>query len=242
MKIVLDTVRWLGHKRVFSTIGLEKMSEPEQARARAVDWAAIRVAYETSKIPVHMIGAQHGVSADAIDQRRRRQSWPMRRDPNRIRTTEGARVAAGSVAWEAVRLDYESGKELVLEVCAKHGIGRSRLYDRLNMEHWQTRRIGFPKAYGVGGIVHPAEQLKVILVRKLAALQSRLGFAEKIDPADPLNGLLTLATALQKMLDIEHREKRRDEADRIGGLAINDATRLELARRLEALAETWENE
>ena len=242
MKIVLDTVRCLGYKRVFSTIGLEKMKPAVRKPSHSVDWAAIRVAYETSKIPVRMIGAQHGVSADAIDQRRRRQSWPMRRDPNRVRATEGARAAAGSVAWEAVRLDYESGRESVLEVCTKHGIGRSQLYDRLNTEHWQTRRIGFPKAYGAGGIVHPSEQLKVILVRKLAALQSRLGFSEKIDPADPLNGLLTLANALQKMLDIEHREKRRDEADRIGGLAISDATRAALARRLEALADTWENQ
>ena len=62
----------------------------------------------------------------------------------------------------------------------------------------------------------------------------------KIDPADPLKGMLTLASALEKVVDIEAKEKRRDDEAAAGHLIINDATLEALARRLEALADRWE--
>ena len=51
--------------------------------------------------------------------------------------------------------------------------------------------------------------------------------------------MLTLATALEKVVDIEAKEKRRDEEADAGFLIINDASREALARRLDALAADW---
>ena len=93
---------------------------------------------------------------------------------------------------------------------------------------------------GAGGKVNAAVRLKVLLVKKLEALEQRVQLDEKVDPADPLKGMLTLARALEKVVDIEAKEKRRDDGASAGRLIINDATREALARRLEALADSWE--
>jgi hypothetical protein len=88
--------------------------------------------------------------------------------------------------------------------------------------------------------VNASVRLKALLVRKLEALEQHLQLDEKIDPADPLKGMLTLARALEKV--VEAKEKRRDDGAAAGRLIINDATRTALALRLEALAERWEAE
>ena len=86
--------------------------------------------------------------------------------------------------------------------------------------------------------MNATQRLKALVAGKLAALEGRLGPGEKIDVGDPLKGLHTLASAYEKMLAIEVREKLRDDGDR---LIINDASREALARRLDVLASAWKN-
>jgi hypothetical protein len=143
------------------------------------------------------------------------------------------------VDWLAVRSDYEGGERSVSEICKLHGCSTYGLHQRRQEENWKPRRPAYPRAFGAGGQVNAAVQLKAVLYKKLEALAQRLKLDENVDPAFPLQGMLTLATALEKVVDIEAKEKRRDDGA-AGRLIINDATREALARRLEALAERWE--
>ena len=210
------------------------MTAPEKAPLRAIDWPAIRKAYEQGDDPVRIIAAQHGISQSKIDHRRAKEGWLMRRDPARA-------AKRGSVDWAEVRSEYEMGQYPVLELCERHGFGLSSLYRRKQLQNWDARRATYPKAYGAGGKVNATQRLKALVAKKLAALEVRRVLGEKIDVGDPLKGLHTLASAFEKMLDIEHREKLRDDGDRAGRLIINDASREALARRIEKLASAWES-
>jgi hypothetical protein len=140
-----------------------------------------------------------------------------------------------------VRREYETGQYPVLELCERHGFGLSSLYRRKQLEKWEARRASYPRAYGAGGAVNAPQRLKALVAKKLATLEARLELGEKIDVGDPLKGLHTLASAYEKILAIEHREKLRDDGDRAGRLIINDASREALARRIETLASAWES-
>jgi hypothetical protein len=206
---------------------------------RTIDWAAIRAAYEAGIDPLPSIAFQHGVNERTIQRRRQKEGWCTRRDRARAARAPGAAPQEGSVDWLDVRREYESGEHSLWEICKHHGCGRTSLHQRRQEENWEQRRPAFPKTFGAGGKVNAAVRLKALLVKKLEAIEQHLQLDEKIDPADPLKGILTLARALDKTLDIEAKEKRRDDGASAGRLIINDATRLALARRLQALADSW---
>ena len=214
------------------------MTAPEKKPLRVIDWAAIRKAYEEGDEPIRMIAAQHGISQGMIHYRVAKEGWPMRRDPQRTpEETEAHSQQEDHTDWAEVRREYEEGKYSVGVVCIRHGFGPSRLYRRKNLEDWKGRRPSYPKAYGPLGAVNAPQRLKALVARKIAALEARPEFDEKIDLGDPLKGLHTLASAYEKTLAIEHREKFHSDGDR---LIIDDASRLALALRLEALADAWE--
>lgn len=54
------------------------MTESEPTAPQAPDWAAIRVAYETSDLTVRMVAQEHGVTPTAIYIRVKVEGWPMR--------------------------------------------------------------------------------------------------------------------------------------------------------------------
>jgi hypothetical protein len=51
------------------------MTAPDRPPLRAVDWAAVQLAYETSDEPVLIIADFHGISSSAIDHRMRSDGW-----------------------------------------------------------------------------------------------------------------------------------------------------------------------
>ena len=213
------------------------MTSPEAKPVRAIDWPAIRLDYDKMDLPLHTIAARHGITENILHHRRRVEVWKTRRS-----RTPGSKMPWRWTAtdWAAVRLDYEKGEYSVTEVSTRHGISESHLYRRKGIEHWEPRRAAYPKAFGPGGITANAtSRLEALVMNKIAALEAHLGPDEKIDPADPLKGLLTLASAFQKMSDIQTKEKLRDDGKRAGSPAIDDASRDALARRLEALADSW---
>jgi hypothetical protein len=203
---------------------------------KAIDWAAIRLAYETSDEPMRVIAAAHGISISGIDDRRSKEGWPKRRDTGRVATRPGATPKSFRFDWLKVREDYEMGDYSLEEIAGRHGCSLYRLQQQKNLEQWTPRRPAYPKAYGAGGIVAEPQRLKAHLTKKLAMIVKRLGLAEKIDLSDPLKGLDRLADTFEKLL--EAREKSDDDGDR---LSIGDASRTALAQRLDALAEAWED-
>jgi hypothetical protein len=235
---VLDTVRSFGYERLFSTIGLKEMTTPDKPALRAVDWAAIRKAYEDGNNPLPVVAVQYGTSISAIALRRRKGNWPTRRSRARIARGLAAFPPKRSVNWPGIRLEYESGEFTVRDICERHGISPDSFYSVAHRESWRARR---PKTFGAGGPVKTTERLRDLVTGTLAGLEARRALGEKIDTDDALRGLHQLARLTIKILDIEHREKRRDDAERIGRLIIDDASRLALARRLDELARAWKH-
>ena len=216
------------------------MTAPDTKPPRAADWVAVRRAYEAGIDPLFAIAFQHGVNERTIQHRKKKEGWLSRQGRAAVGRAPGARRPGDGVDWLKVRRDYESGERSIGEICERHGCSKYGLQQRRRGENWEPRRPDYPKAFGAGGKVNAAVRLKVLLVKKLEALEQRVQLDEKIDPADPLKGMLTLARALEKVVDIEAKEKRRDDdAAAAGRLIINDASREALARRLDALAVIW---
>ncbi len=79
MKIVLDTVRWFGYERVFSTIGLGKMSDADdEASAGELLWQSARENYEDPAQGLAAIAARLGVSKYKLVTEARRRGWTLR--------------------------------------------------------------------------------------------------------------------------------------------------------------------
>jgi hypothetical protein len=207
------------------------MTAPDKKPPRAADWVAVRRAYEAGIDPLPAIAFQHGVNERTIQRRRKKEGWFTRRDMACAAMAPGASPQEDGVDWLEVRRDYESGERSIGEICELHGCSKYGLQQRRQEENWVPRRPAYPKAFGAGGKVNAAVRLKVLLVKKLEALEQRLQLDE--------TGMLTLARALEKAVDIEAKEKRHDDGGGDGRLIINDASREALARRLDALAESW---
>ncbi|MDP1701278.1 MAG: hypothetical protein Q8L53_10045 [Aestuariivirga sp.] len=214
------------------------MTAPEMPALPAPDWAAIRKAYEDGDDPLPVVAVQYGTSISAMALRRRKENWPTRRNRARIARGLAAFPPRRRVDWPGVRLEYESGEFTVRDICERHGICADSFYSVAHRESWRARR---PKTFGAGGPVKTTKRLRDLVTSTLAGLEARRALGEKIDTDDALRGLHQLASLTVKILDIEHRENRRDDAERTGRLIIDDATRLALARRLEALADSWES-
>jgi hypothetical protein len=206
--------------------------------ASVVDWAAIRIAYEEGDDPPSVIAAQYGTSISSMALRRRKENWLTRR--NRARMARGlwAFPPKRHVAWAAIRFEYESGEFSVRDICERHGIAVHSFYRQARRESWRARS---PKAFGAGGRVKTTERLRDLVTSTLAGLEERRALGEKIDTDDALRGMHQLASLTVKILDIEQKEKLRDDGERIGRLIINDASRLALAHRLDELARAWKH-
>lgn len=151
------------------------------------------------------------------------------------------------VDWDEVRREYEKGEHSVEEICARHCISARSLYQRKRLKNWPSRHATAPKAYGAGGItVNAAERLRALVMQKLEALDispetdgEKTDEKKEMDVGKPLRAVLAAASTIQKALDIEQKEKLRDDGEQAGRVIIDDAARDALARRLEALADSW---
>lgn len=214
------------------------MTAPEKKPLRMIDWAAIRKAYEEGDDPPSDIATQYGTSKSAMARRRRKENWPTRRNRARVGRGLAALPPKRSVAWAGVRMEYESGEFPVRDICERHGIAVHSFYRQARRESWRARS---PKAFGAGGKVRTTERLRDLVTRALAGLEARRALGEKIDTDDALRGMHQLASLTVKILDIEQKEKLRDDGERIERLIIDDASRLALAKRLDELARAWKH-
>jgi transposase-like protein len=218
------------------------MTAPDKPALRAVDWAAIRRDYEEGDELVRDIAARHGIGERTILARRRKEDWLTRHNRARLRRGLAALQPSRKLDWQAMRAEYENGQFQVEDIWLRHGIGQSRLYRQARAENWIPRQPNAPRAYGSGRTVNTTERLRALVAQALAELETRRKLGEKIDTDDAMRGLHTLASLTVKILDIEHREKAHDDGDRSTAfLIIDDASRLALAQRLEALVQQWED-
>jgi hypothetical protein len=217
------------------------MTAPAKAPLRVIDWAAIRRDYEAGDDWLRDIAARHGVSGSAIAERRRKEDWLTRRNRARLRRGLTALQQGRKLDWQAMRDEYENGDYAVEDIWVRHGIGQSLFYRRARAEGWTPRRPNAVKAYGADGTVTTTARLRALVAQAIARLEARRDLGEKIDTDDALRGMHTLASLTVKILDIERREKSRDDAERVVRLIIDDASREALAQRLDDLARAWKH-
>ena len=78
MKIVLDTVRSFGYERVFSTIGLGKMSDADEQSAGELLWQSARESYEDPAQSLQAIAERLDVSKYKLVKEALRRGWKLR--------------------------------------------------------------------------------------------------------------------------------------------------------------------
>ena len=139
--------------------------------------------------------------------------------------------------WDHIQDAYENSDEPVRTICARYGITQRTLYARMNAENWKRR-------HGQSGDkdTKAIAQLRGIVTRRVALLR----LAEKKGRGVKTVALIDNISALVKLLErIETLEKKRGEAHQREPeqpRVIDDARRLEIARRLEGIKRQFEYE
>jgi hypothetical protein len=151
--------------------------------------------------------------------------------------SNGGEEPAAGLDWLAVRQDWMRRQLRIGEICTRYGITPQELAARRKAEGWKRRTA---KSLSTAGAI---ARLKDLLHRRLADLENQLAaIGADVSAAAgerEIKSINTLVRTLEKVLELERRHKSRAGGKR-GALRIVDtARRLELARRIEALSETW---
>jgi hypothetical protein len=154
--------------------------------------------------------------------------------------------------WAALRAAYVSGSAPVPEICARHGVTRHALYQRIDAENWprrSDRRIGSRDAGAKGDSARAAllASLYRRLERHLGAPSEGSGEAgEGGEAANEREArtLATLARTLEKLIELEDGLKRQagGKEEGVGDERDIERLRAELARRFARLAESGCNQ
>ena len=130
--------------------------------------------------------------------------------------------------WADIQRDYEAGTfKHIDDLCAHYGITRGMLYARVARYGWQRRRV---KRDELRKRNDPLLRLKQLAQRKIEALEDGGG----VDASDAAIGKMTaLLRLIERITTLQQKEKA-VERSRTPSRVINDARRLELARRIEA--------
>lgn len=143
-----------------------------------------------------------------------------------------------AIPWGEIENAYERTDEPVRQICARYGITTRMLYAKMEEEGWERRNDGGEEGRPSAGMKQIAEVKR--LVRK------RLTFLKQAEkkgsmPADAVSQLAALVRLLERLDGLEEKRLALERMRRKPQL-VNDARRLELARRLESLRRQCENE
>lgn len=151
--------------------------------------------------------------------------------------SNGGNQPAAGPDWLAVKSDWLHGRLRNAEICSRHDITPEELAARRKAEGWKRPTA---KSLSTAGAI---ARLKDLLHRRLADLETQLAtIGADVSAAASereIKSINTLVRTLEKVLELERRHRSRTGGKR-GALRIVDtARRLDLARRIEALSETW---
>ncbi len=140
--------------------------------------------------------------------------------------------------WQGIRRDYEQGSSSLHDLAERAGLKNwQQLAQRAHQEGWALRRKARPKA-------HKDKQtfarLKKLLHERLSALEAEIGdmnaAAHATGSERDIRAMNTLVRTLEKVLELERKERAHKRKRRNAHRALDDAEREALAGRLEALA------
>jgi hypothetical protein len=149
---------------------------------------------------------------------------------------------AGQPDWVAIRARYEAGVEKVADIAADCGLSRFTLALRAQKSGWKLRSSG----KRIGNSSAKPETTKQILRRLKDVLQKGLheldahvaepGAEGKTNgPERDIRAANTLVRTLEKVLELEHRDRKQHRKRNAGAEALDDAGREALARRIAQL-------
>lgn len=131
------------------------------------------------------------------------------------------------------RHDYEAGHGTILELAERHRVHRATLLRWAKKDGWQHRN---PRVAARDN--GPLARLKRLAERKIELLEEKEGEAASDAAIGKMTGLLRV---IERIAVLQQKEKEA-ERSRTPSRIINDARRLELARRIESIQRQLEFE
>lgn len=144
---------------------------------------------------------------------------------------------APAALWARVRERYENGIEPVTAIAADAGISRQALSSRARAEGWKLRSAPqHAKPQGTRGTL---TRFKALLQQRLTEFEAQIGSlsaeASAATSERDIRAMNTLVRTLEKVLELERKERARRIARRKHDKRFDDAEREALAEKLMGL-------
>ena len=138
--------------------------------------------------------------------------------------------------WAAVRKRYEDGHEAVSAIAKDVEISAQALISRARSGGWKLRGAASKKSIGTRETI---ARLKALLQQRLSDLENQIGALGEATTAATsereIRSMNTLVRTLEKVLELERKERAQRKRQRSGERLFNDAEREALAYKLDGL-------
>ena len=138
--------------------------------------------------------------------------------------------------WAGIRARYEAATETVAQIAADIDTTPHKLTLRARAEGWLLRSSRAKKSQSTRDTI---KRLKDLLQNRLTQLESQIGEIgaeiSALASERDIRATNTLVRTLEKVLELEHKERKQRSTRARQNRKLNDAERDELARRIEAL-------
>ena len=139
-------------------------------------------------------------------------------------------------AWAAIRARYEAATETVAQIAADIDTTPHKLTLLARAEGWLLRTSRAKKSQSTRDTI---KRLKDLLQNRLSQLESQIGEIgaeiSALASERDIRATNTLVRTLEKVLELEHKERKQRSTRARQNRKLNDAERDELARRIEKL-------
>jgi len=146
---------------------------------------------------------------------------------------------APAAVWARVRERYEHGIEAVTTIASDAGITRQALTARARGEGWKMRGYAQSRSARAQGTRATLARFKALLQQRLSEFEAQIGTlsaeASAATSERDIRAMNTLVRTLEKVLELERKERARRIAKRKHDKRFDDAERDALADKLAGL-------
>ena len=146
---------------------------------------------------------------------------------------------APAAVWARVRERYEHGIEALASIAGDAGITRQALVVRARAEGWKLRGYVQSRTAKPQGTRATLARFKALLQQRLTEFEAQIGTlsaeANAATSERDIRAMNTLVRTLEKVLELERKERARRIARRKQDKRFDDAEREALAEKLEGL-------
>lgn len=148
----------------------------------------------------------------------------------------GADGAADESLWAVARQRYEQGPEAVAAIAADLGIPAAALLRKARNGGWKLRSVRTSKSPQTAKTI---ERLRNLLQQRLTELEQQIGalgaVATAANSERDIRALNGLVRTLEKVMELERKDRTRRSRERNQFRALDDAERDALAAKLAGL-------